>query len=297
MFALILTETGCDSKELASLASLLGAERIVIIKLSDDFENDPETSMNRMVELLKELGPDAVILNETSSSSGIAPFLAAKLGTLCITSVMGIDLSSGTPGLQRPFLGGKAVMEVTPRYPAVISVMPGVFVKDDEATLPHASDMPHPAKADIHDANGERIKSLGIIKTESSESGLSITEADVIVSAGRGIGKPENLELIRKLAGLFSRSAVGGSRLVIDAGWLPYPNQVGLTGKTVRPKLYIACGISGSPQHIAGMKDSSLIVSINKDPHSAIFNYSHYCIVEDLEKFLPALIGELNRVS
>lgn len=297
MFALILAESGCDLSGPFTLALLLGADRTMIFNLPDNFENDPETSMNRTVELLKELEPDAVILNETSSSSGMAPFLAAKLGASCITSVMGIDLSSGTPGLQRPFLGGKAVMEVTPRYPAIISVMPGVFVKDDEATLPHAADMPHPKKADIHGGSRERIKSLGIIKTESSESGLSITEAEVIVSAGRGLGKPENLELIRKLAGLFSRSAVGGSRLVIDAGWLPYPNQVGLTGKTVTPRLYLACGISGSPQHIAGMKDSSLIVSINKDPHAAIFNYSHYCIVEDLEKFLPVLIEELSRLS
>jgi electron transfer flavoprotein alpha subunit len=295
MFAVILAETGCDSRETAALASLLGAERIMIIKLPDNFENDPETSMNNAVELLKELGPDAVILHETSSSSGMAPFLAAKMGASCITTVSGIDTKIGPPRLQRPFLGGKAVMEVMPEYPAVISVMQGVFKATDAAPLPQAKVLPSPSSSP--DRTTKRIEDLGISRTESSETGLSITDAEVIVSAGRGIGKPENLEIIRTLAGLFSRSAVAGSRLVIDAGWLPYPNQVGLTGKTVTPRLYLACGISGSPQHIAGMKDSALIVAINKDPHAAIFNYSHYCIVEELEKFIPVLIMELNRVS
>jgi electron transfer flavoprotein alpha subunit len=120
---------------------------------------------------------------------------------------------------------------------------------------------------------------------------------DVLVAAGRGIKKQENLELIRKLAGLFNHSAVAGSRAVIDSGWLPYSAQVGLTGKTVTPKAYIACGISGSPQHIAGMKNSQLIIAINKDANAAIFNYAHYCIVEDLQEFLPVLIEALNRSS
>ncbi|HEY9162861.1 MAG TPA: electron transfer flavoprotein subunit alpha/FixB family protein [Desulfomonilia bacterium] len=295
MFAVILTESGCDSREPAALASLLGADMTMLLSLPDDFECNPEALMNNAVILFKELGPDAIIFHETSSSSGMAAFLAAKLGASCFTTVTGINMKSGSPRLLRPFLGGKAVIEVIPKYPAIISIMQGVFKTADTTPLPPASDLPYPSLGEITLEYG--IKSLEIFNKDSSETGLPITEADVIVSAGRGIGKPENLELIRTLAGLFSRSAVAGSRLVIDAGWLPYRNQVGLTGKTVRPKLYIACGISGSPQHIAGMKDSSLIVSINKDPHAAIFNYSHYCIVEDLEKFLPVLIEELSRVS
>ncbi len=295
MFAVILVESGYDLRETAALASLLGAEKILLLNLPDDFENDPESSINHAVALFKELGADSIILHETSSSSGMAPFLAAKLGASCITSVSGIDSSSTPPRLQRSFLGGKVVMKIIPKYPAIISIMQGAFKAGDAAALPPASDLPYPAPEEI--TCEHRIKSLEIFNKDSSETGLPITEAEVIVSAGRGIGKPENLELIRSLAGHFSRSAVAGSRLVIDAGWLPYRNQVGLTGKTVTPRLYIACGISGSPQHIAGMKDSSLIVSINKDPHAAIFNYSHYCIVEDLEKFLPVLIDELSRVS
>jgi electron transfer flavoprotein alpha subunit len=129
-------------------------------------------------------------------------------------------------------------------------------------------------------------------RSQAAAEDAPITEAEVIVSAGRGIRKKENLELIERLAGLFSRSAVGGSRSVCDLGWLEYSRQVGITGKTVAPKLYIACGISGASQHIAGMKDSQLIIAINSDPGAAIFSIADYGIVEDLTTFIPLVIEE-----
>jgi electron transfer flavoprotein alpha subunit len=121
----------------------------------------------------------------------------------------------------------------------------------------------------------------------------ALADADVIVSAGRGIGRQENLSLIYRLASVFSRSAVGGSRPVCDAGWLQYKQQVGMTGATVTPKLYIACGISGAMQHVSGMRGAGFIVSINTDPNAAIFNVSDVCIAEDAAEFLSLLISEL----
>jgi electron transfer flavoprotein alpha subunit len=138
-------------------------------------------------------------------------------------------------------------------------------------------------------------KPLGI--RESAEENVRLEESDVIVSAGRGIGTRENLELVRSVARLFPDSAVGASRTICDLKWLPFAHQVGVTGKTVSPKLYLACGISGAQQHIAGMKGSQMIVAINKDPQAAIFSISDYIIVEDLTTFLPLLIRKYDEMN
>ena len=119
----------------------------------------------------------------------------------------------------------------------------------------------------------------------------------MIVSAGRGIGRQDNLHLLEELAKVFPRSALGSSKAVCDLGWLPYKHQVGVTGQTVAPGLYLACGISGAPQHIAGMGGSKMIVAINIDPDASIFNVSHYCVVEDLETFIPVLLKVLKSPS
>jgi electron transfer flavoprotein alpha subunit len=124
----------------------------------------------------------------------------------------------------------------------------------------------------------------------AEERDLDLSIADVIVSAGRGIGNEENLALIRQLAGLFSKSAIGCSRTVCDRGWLGYQHQIGLTGKTVSPKLYIACGISGAIQHVTGMSGSKYVVAVNKDPGAAIFQVADVGIVEDLTIFIPLVI-------
>ena len=117
-----------------------------------------------------------------------------------------------------------------------------------------------------------------------------ITEANVVVAAGQGIGDQDNLELVNQLAAIFAKSAIAGSRIVCDLGWLEYGCQVGVTGATVSPQLYLACGISGAIQHISGMRGSDFIVAINKDPAAAIFQVADICVVEDLKSFIPVLI-------
>jgi electron transfer flavoprotein alpha subunit len=133
-----------------------------------------------------------------------------------------------------------------------------------------------------------RSRSLGVKRVRTENAGLA--QADVIVSAGRGIGKRENLDLIHRLAELFPRSAVGGSRPICDLGWLGYKHQIGQTGATVTPKLYIACGISGASQHLAGMRGAHFIVGINTDPHAAIFNVADVVVAEDVTTFIPTLL-------
>jgi electron transfer flavoprotein alpha subunit len=122
-----------------------------------------------------------------------------------------------------------------------------------------------------------------------------LKDAEVIVSGGRGLGKKENASLIRRLAALFPRSAVGASRSACDLGWFEHKHQIGTTGQTVSPKLYIACGISGAFQHVSGMRGAQTIVAINTDIHAPIFQVAHYGIVEDLETFIPLLIEATNR--
>ena len=130
--------------------------------------------------------------------------------------------------------------------------------------------------------------------TKTAEDGIDITEANFIVSAGRGMGKPENISMLHELAELLG-GALGASRAVVDAGWVEYSHQVGQTGRTVRPNVYIACGISGAVQHLAGMKTSDVIIAINRDPDAPIFNIATYGFVGDAMEIIPKIISELKK--
>ena len=139
-----------------------------------------------------------------------------------------------------------------------------------------------------------RLEVAEVVREVSS--GMKLSEADVIVSGGFGIGAPEGFKMLQELADCFDNSAVGASRKVVDLGWIPYQNQVGQTGKTVRPKLYIACGISGAIQHRVGMSKSGTIIAINKDPDAAIFKFAHYGIVGDIYQVVPEMIKQFRSV-
>jgi electron transfer flavoprotein alpha subunit len=236
-----------------------------------------------VLEALGDTGPAWICLAHTSTGIDLAPRLAFHLGAACITAVEGV---SGT-ALTRAVCAGRYCADFTPGTACtVVTVVPGAF-----PPIPAATGTPGTVERRTVSPGPCRSRTLGI--TENAYRDTSLKDATVIVSAGRGMGARENISMIRELAGVFPRAAVGASRPVCDLGWLGYSHQVGSTGQTVSPKVYIACGISGAIQHLAGMKGSQLIIAINADPDAAIFRFSHYGIVEDLTTFLPILLEEL----
>jgi len=180
---------------------------------------------------------------------------------------------------------GKIELRLAPlSHTTVVTVLPGAFKAEKRK-----SRSPGPVEFYSNRAVPKRTRPLGVKRVRQEDAGLA--QADVVVAAGRGLGKVENLAMIRKLADLFPRSAVAGSRPICDQGWMDYKRQVGLTGATVSPKLYLACGISGAIQHTTGMQGSGFVVAISTDPDAAIFDMAHVCIVEDLTTFIPTFLA------
>ena len=240
-------------------------------------------------EVLPPLNPRYVLIGHTSQGMDYGPALAVGLDAACITAVEGVGPGPEGPVFKRAIYNGKMEIDVRAETDmAVVTVQPGSF-----PVYPPGGD----ARGDIRlapsEAAPESTRFLGLKEGEAGDS--AVTEADVLVAGGRGLGKRENLVLLEGLARMFSRSAVAGSRPVCDLGWLPYSRQVGLTGATVTPKLYIACGISGARQHTAGMRGSGFIVAVSTDPEAAIFSLADVYAVEDISDFIPVLVEEMEK--
>ena len=238
-------------------------------------------------EVLREHPPAYVCVAHSSRGSDFAPGLAMRMGAACITGVSSISVQEGVICFSRDIYGGKINADmVSSSKTTVLTVQPGSYgptPKNDQAG----------GKVYLKSVVVVPQASTTLSTTAFQTSDLDLSIARIIVSAGRGIGEAENLQLIRNLASVFPRSVVCGSRPVIDLGWMTYDRQVGITGAIVTPDLYIACGISGAAQHAGGMKGSGFIVSINTDPMAAIFNLSDICIVEDLKTFIPLLLEKM----
>lgn len=244
-----------------------------------------------IVDLVKLKRPEIILMGATSLGRDLAPRVAARLQTGLTADCTGLEIDKKERNLiqTRPALGGNIMARIiSPRHrPQIATVRPKAMRRARPG---------HNKKGKIIEIkptfsqNDEAVKIISLIREEKET--VDLQEAEIIVSGGRGLGKPENFSLIRKLADLLG-GAVGASRATVDAGWIQPYHQVGQTGKTVQPKLYIACGISGAIQHQVGMRSSEVIVAINKDPEAPIFNIATYGIVEDLHKFLPVLIEKL----
>ncbi len=270
--------------EMAQELSRITGQDVTAIEIPGLVSYNASVYKTILGELAKELGSICICVAHTSRGLDFASGLAIKIGAACITGVEGITWDGHQIRLTRTIYNGKISAEVAPETePYIITLQPGMFES-------HVSDENLPGNVEVRTmpCPPRMSRCLGIRRVQTEDAGLA--QAKVIVSAGRGIGKKENLELINRLADLFPRSAVGGSRLVCDMEWLEYKRQVGITGTAVAPDLYIACGVSGAFQHVAGMRDSGFIVAINTDPNAAIFNVSDICIVEDLTTFIPAFI-------
>jgi electron transfer flavoprotein alpha subunit len=249
-------------------------------------EYTAEGYMKILGPLIDELKPGFVIIGHTANGSEYAPALARALNAGCITAVEGLEMDDG-PVFKRAVYGGKFEIRIKPVFPTtVLTVSLGSFAPIEPPTASGTVE-----KRDIQiSLTGTR--SEGRVRTTTEASGLD--KADVVVAGGRGMGKKENLKLLEELSGLLNRSAVAGSRPVCDMGWLPYNRQVGLTGATVSPKLYMAFGISGARQHTAGMKGSGFIVAVSIDHQAPIFSLADVGVVADVKDFIPALIERLS---
>ncbi len=247
---------------------------------------NPALTADVVVNLIEETPFDYVCFLHTAAGCQAAAVTAAKTGAVCISAVNDMRIQENRDIIfQRALFNGKMVMETRPvNRPVVLTVLPGAFSYDP-------NDKGQSAQPDITsikvEGTSDGYQPLEI--TSADDTDAAIDKADIIIAAGRGIGSEENLELVNRMARLFPNAAVAASRPLCDLKWLPYSRQVGATGKTVAPKLYLACGISGAQQHLYGMKDSQCIVAVNTDSNAAIFSVADFCIVADVTAFLPTL--------
>lgn len=236
-------------------------------------------------QLAAEHEPDVLVVGASTTGRDLAAWVAAELDTGLIADGIDLRVENGKVILTRPVYAGKLLCDVhVTEGMQVITLRSRAFPPAEATGAQGTAEWVSPARSE------EEIPTK-IVSFESSAGEVSLTDARIIASGGRGVGGPEGFAPIRELADVLG-GAVGASRATVDAGWIPYDHQVGQTGKTVSPDLYIASGISGAIQHQAGMRTSKVIVAINKDPDAPIFGLAHYGIVGDLFKIVPALTAE-----
>ncbi|MBU1075668.1 MAG: electron transfer flavoprotein subunit alpha [Spirochaetes bacterium] len=286
---------GDKISDLAKIAISYGADKVICSEDPILKEYRCDSYANVMTNIINEEKPEIVLMGATSIGRALAARIAVRVNTGLTADCTGLDFDMERRILlqTRPAFGGNlmATIECPYRRPQMSTVRPKVMKigkKDDK----RKGEIVH-FKAGIKEAD-IRTKILKIVNQAQGE--VNLEEAEVIVSGGRGLHKPENFTLIKELASVIG-AAVGASRATVDAGWIEPHHQVGQTGKTVAPKLYIACGISGAIQHLAGMQTSDIIIAINKDPDAPIFNVATYGIVGDLFEVVPALIKEIKKVK
>lgn len=241
------------------------------------------------VEPLRELaangGYAAVLFDDTEDGRDLAGRLAARSMLPAVGQAVGLRLMRGELQVVRNAGGGtKTAIMVPCRQPVIVVVSSSIGEAQGAAgTARQASRLDLDGGASLFEL---------ISQVQLGPRDIDLTEAEVVVAGGRGVGSREGFDVLEELAGLLG-GTVGASRVAVDAGWAPYRTQVGLTGKTVTPRLYIACGISGAPHHVLGMRNSSLIVAINSDAQAPIFRIAHVAVVGRVEEVVPQLIGEV----
>ncbi len=265
-----------------------GINKVVHLKNGELVNYSSSGYRDAIVNYANEIDADYILLANTSLGKDLAPRLAVKLEAGCLMDCVKLDTSSGELIATRPVYAGKALVDVKFNSgKKVITIRPNVFKAQpsDNSSV----------DVTVNEVSSPNLKTR-VVEFKKSEGKLDVAEADIIVSGGRGMKGAEHFNLIEELADSLG-AAVGASRAVVDAGWRPHGEQVGQTGKTVSPSLYIACGISGAIQHLAGMSSSKYIVAINKDKDAPIFNVADYGIAGDVFDVLPALTEEIKKVK
>ncbi len=265
-----------------------GADKVLLATHEAFAHYDAAGAAAAVAAAVKAVGPAAVLFPASAMGKDLAPRVAALCGVGLASDCTALAADGGKLVATRPVYAGKALQKVAfTAAPAMVSLRPKMFA----AAAPQAgkSAAVEPL-AFTWDASAPRAKVTGIAGAKGGKA--DVTEAEIVVSGGRGMKGPEHFALLEELADVLGAS-VGASRAVVDAGWRPHGEQVGQTGKVVAPKLYVAVGISGAIQHLAGMTSSRCIVAINKDPDAPIFKVSDYGIVGDLFEVVPALTAAL----
>lgn len=289
---LVAVVAGHDLKESAEKLQHYGADKVYYIEdpLLKDYTTDGYKEV--ISRLIDERKPEIVLIGATSIGRDLGPRLAASVGTglTADCTKLEIDEEDGKLLQTRPAFGGNLMATIIcpKNRPQMSTVRPGVMAKakySDEKT----------AEMEIINPNlKEEVIRTKLIKTENlGKKRVNLIDAKIIVAGGRGLKEKEGFELVEKLAYAL-KGEVGSSRAAVDAGWIEHPHQVGQTGTTVHPDLYVACGISGAIQHQAGMQDAKYIVAINKDPSAPIFDICDYGIVADLYDVIPNLLESIH---
>ena len=293
--ALVAVVIGSGVDAAVQAASEHGADKVIVVDGPEYATYTTDAYAIALCTLVEKYGPTSMLIGATNNGRDLGPRVSCRLKTGLTADCTGLDVDaeSGNVAWTRPAFGGNLMATILcpDHRPQIGTVRPGVF-KKGEAGEAKAEII----KEDIHvDAADIRTQILELIKEEGGET-VDLEGAEIIVSGGRGVGGPEGYAPIKELADLLG-GVVGASRAAVDAGWIAHAHQVGQTGKTVGPKLYIACGISGAIQHVAGMSGADCIVAINKDPDAPIFDIADYGVVGNLFEVLPVMIDEIKKLK
>ncbi len=268
-----------------------GADVVYVVEDAKYADYDTELYTDAICQLSKKYDPASIMFGATDDGRDLAPRVAARLHTGLCADCTALDVTDDKlVAWTRPALGGNicATIICDVNRPQMGTVRPKVF-------KPAEMDKNRTGEVIAFTPEAGAVSRVELVKKEalSSENAVKIDEADMIAAGGRGFGSKENFDVLEQLAALFENSAVAGTRAAIDEGWLTHSQQVGQSGKSVTPHIYFACGISGAIQHLSGMKDSDIIIAINKDAEAPIFTVAHYGIVGDVNVILPKLIEKI----
>lgn len=279
---------GNEIEDFAKMAIHYGADEAIVVDQKElkDYSTDGYTKA--MCTLIKKYNPAVLLIGATNNGRDLGPRVSSRMqtGLTADCTELGVDSETRLVKWTRPAFGGNLMATILcPDYrPQIGTVRPGVFKKPEEDTG-RKGEIIHET---VEFGPDEIRTSIVEVITEAGGADVNLEEAEIIVSGGRGVGGPEGFEVLKELADEIG-AQIGASRAAVDSGWISSLHQVGQTGKSVGPKIYIACGISGAIQHVAGMSSSDVIIAINKDPDAPIFNIADYGIVGDLFEIIPEL--------
>ena len=276
---------GADAGRAAAGLGARGAARVIAFTGAGPWS--PDAVAQDVARAVREAGGKVFLASATSTGRDVAPRVAALLDATLLSDCTGLAGEEGATSVTRPWLAGKLVATMRSSGPVLCATLRrNQFRPSDEQAAGELTELPA--------TTGGRAVLTAV---EAKVGGrLDVAEAPVVVSGGRGLKEPEGFRIVEELAEAFGNAAVGASRAVVDAGWRPHAEQVGQTGKTVSPQLYVAIGISGAIQHLAGMKTAKVIVAINKDAEAPIFKVADFGIVGDAFEIVPALAAEVRRI-